>query len=75
MEKYFSMNDDGRLYFIGTFKSWNEAEEAAAVLTGKGTIQKFKHGSVYTKRSPALWIFNETEARSWADFLNEELQK
>lgn len=74
-EKYFSLNDDGRLYLIGNFKTWLEAEEAAEKLTGTESTKKYKHGSVFTKRRAPLWIFNETEARNWAEFLNNELGK
>lgn len=73
MDKYFSLNDDGRLYLIGTFKTWSEAEEAAEKQVGTETTKKYKHGSVFTKRAAVLWIFNKIEARSWADFLNKEL--
>ena len=74
MEKYFSLNSNGRLYTIGTFKTWSEAEEAAEKLTGTETIKKYKHGSIFTKRPTVLWIFNEAEARDWAEFLNKELE-
>lgn len=74
-QKYFSLNDNGRLYLIGTFESWTAAEQAAEKLTGTETIKKYEHGSVFTKRPASIWIFNEIEARDWAEFLNNELKK
>ncbi len=54
--KYFALNFDGSMHFLGNFDNWGDAEE-----------------STHNTKIDAIWIFNETEAKSWINFFAKEL--
>jgi hypothetical protein len=55
--KYFALNFDGSMHYLGIFENWGDAEE-----------------STHNTKIDAIWLMNENEAKSWANFINETLQ-